>query len=54
MSVVDTEQLLLIGGEWVPASGGGTAEKTHPYTGEPVGRAAAVVVVVVPPQQRFD
>jgi vanillin dehydrogenase len=41
MSVVDTEQLLLIGGEWVPASEGGTAEKSHPYTGEPVGRAAA-------------
>jgi acyl-CoA reductase-like NAD-dependent aldehyde dehydrogenase len=30
MSVVDTEQLLLIGGEWVPASRGGTAEKSQP------------------------
>jgi acyl-CoA reductase-like NAD-dependent aldehyde dehydrogenase len=41
MSVVHTEQLRLIGGEWVPASEGGTSQKTHPYTGEAVGRAAA-------------
>jgi benzaldehyde dehydrogenase (NAD) len=35
------EQNLLIGGSWVPAQGGGTFEKTDPYTGDPVSLAAA-------------
>jgi vanillin dehydrogenase len=35
------EQQLLIGGSWVPAQGGGTYEKTDPYTGDPVTVAAA-------------
>jgi vanillin dehydrogenase len=42
MSTVDVEQQqLLIGGEWVPASGGGTFERTDPFTGEAVTVAAA-------------
>jgi acyl-CoA reductase-like NAD-dependent aldehyde dehydrogenase len=35
------QQQLLIRGEWVPASGGGTFERTDPYTGESVTVAAA-------------
>jgi vanillin dehydrogenase len=34
-------QELLIGGRWTGASGDRTFEKTFPYTGEPVGMAAA-------------
>ena len=42
MSTVDVEQQqLLIGGEWVPASGGGTFERIDPFTGEAVTTAAA-------------
>src|SRR4051794_14457568 len=42
MTTVDLEQQrLLIGGEWVEASGGGTFERTDPLTGEPVTLAAA-------------
>ena len=37
MTTVDLEQQrLLIGGEWVEASGGGTFERTDPFTGEAV------------------
>ena len=32
---------LLIGGRWIDADGGKTFEQTFPYTGDPVGRAAA-------------
>jgi benzaldehyde dehydrogenase (NAD) len=32
---------LLIGGRWIEADGGKTFEQTFPYTGDPVGRAAA-------------
>ena len=35
------QQELLIGGRWTGAAGGGTYEKTFPFTGEPVGMAAA-------------
>jgi benzaldehyde dehydrogenase (NAD) len=35
------QQDLLIGGRWTGAAGGGTFEKTFPFTGEPVGMAAA-------------
>jgi benzaldehyde dehydrogenase (NAD) len=35
------QQELLIGGRWTGAAGGGTFEKTFPFTGEPVGVAAA-------------
>jgi acyl-CoA reductase-like NAD-dependent aldehyde dehydrogenase len=35
------QQELLIGGRWTGAAGGGTYEKTFPFTGEPVGVAAA-------------
>ena len=35
------QQELLIGGRWTGAAGGGTFEKTFPFTGEPVGMAAA-------------
>jgi acyl-CoA reductase-like NAD-dependent aldehyde dehydrogenase len=35
------QQELLIGGRWIGAAGGGTFEKTFPFTGEPVGMAAA-------------
>ena len=35
------QQELLIGGRWTGARAGGSYEKTFPYTGEPVGRAAA-------------
>ncbi|HWT91850.1 MAG TPA: aldehyde dehydrogenase [Solirubrobacteraceae bacterium] len=38
------EQQLLIGGEWVDASGGRTFEHADPYTGEVVTRAAAATV----------
>ena len=42
MSTVSTEQQpLLIGGEWVPATGGRTFEKADPFTGAPVTQAAA-------------
>src|SRR5919109_2435964 len=42
MSTVGIEpQQLLIGGEWTPASGGGTFERIDPFTGEPVTVAAA-------------
>jgi acyl-CoA reductase-like NAD-dependent aldehyde dehydrogenase len=41
MSVVETEQLLLIGGEWVPAGAGETTDKVDPYTGDRVGTAAS-------------
>jgi acyl-CoA reductase-like NAD-dependent aldehyde dehydrogenase len=42
MTTVDLEQQrLLIGGEWVEASGGGTFERCDPLTGDPVTRAAA-------------
>jgi acyl-CoA reductase-like NAD-dependent aldehyde dehydrogenase len=42
MTTVDLEQQpLLIGGDWTPASGGGTFERTDPYTGRPVTVAAA-------------
>ena len=42
MTTVDLEQQrLLIGGEWVEASGGGTFERTDPFTGEAVTVAAA-------------
>src|SRR5256885_1911226 len=42
MTTVDLEQQrLLIGGEWVEASGGGTFERADPLTGEPVTLAAA-------------
>ncbi|MDQ4025900.1 MAG: aldehyde dehydrogenase [Actinomycetota bacterium] len=42
MTTVDLEQqLLLIGGEWTPASGGGTFERTDPFTGDAVTVAAA-------------
>jgi acyl-CoA reductase-like NAD-dependent aldehyde dehydrogenase len=35
------EQQLLIGGSWRGSSSGATYEKANPYTGAPVGRAAA-------------
>jgi vanillin dehydrogenase len=35
------QQELLIGGRWTGAADGGTFEKTFPFTGEPVGMAAA-------------
>ncbi len=35
------EQKLLIGGSWTGASSGATYEQPFPFTGEPVGRAAA-------------
>src|SRR3954451_20756152 len=35
------DQRLLIGGEWVGAGSERTFERTHPYTGEPAGSAAA-------------
>jgi vanillin dehydrogenase len=35
------QQELLIGGRWTGAAGGGNYEKTFPFTGEPVGMAAA-------------
>ena len=35
------QQRLLIGGEWVEASGGGTFERSDPLTGDTVTRAAA-------------
>ena len=39
MTTVDLEQQrLLIGGEWVEASGGGTFERNDPLTGETVTR----------------
>ena len=42
MSTVQVEeQQLLIGGLWVDAEGGATFEKSDPYTGDPVTRAAA-------------
>ena len=42
MTTVDLEQQrLLIGGEWVEASGGGTFERSDPFTGDTVTRAAA-------------
>ena len=42
MTTVDLEQQrLLIGGEWVEASGGGTFERTDPFTGDAVTVAAA-------------
>src|SRR3954464_7520507 len=42
MAATDVEhQELLIGGEWTGASGGGTFERTHPFTGEAVTVAAA-------------
>jgi len=42
MSAVGIEQqLLLIAGEWTPASGGATFERIDPYTGEVVTLAAA-------------
>src|SRR4051794_9820330 len=42
MTTVDLEQQrLLIGGEWVEASGGGTFERHDPLTGDTVTRAAA-------------
>jgi vanillin dehydrogenase len=42
MTTVDlAEKRLLIGGDWVDAAGGGSFEKTDPYTSEPVVRAAA-------------
>jgi acyl-CoA reductase-like NAD-dependent aldehyde dehydrogenase len=42
MTTVDLEQQrLLIGGEWVEASGGGTFERSDPLTGEAVTLAAA-------------
>src|SRR5215212_918987 len=42
MTTVDLEQQrLLIGGEWVEASGGATFERTDPFTGDAVTVAAA-------------
>jgi len=42
MTTVDLEQQrLLIGGEWTQAEGGGTFERTDPFTGDPVTVAAA-------------
>ena len=42
MTTVDLErQRLLIGGEWTEATGGGTFERTDPFTGEAVTVAAA-------------
>src|ERR671922_816739 len=42
MATVDLEQQrLLIGGEWAPAAGGATFERTDPFTGRPVTSAAA-------------
>jgi vanillin dehydrogenase len=42
MATTSTErQSLLIGGEWADATGGGTFERTDPYTGEPATIAAA-------------
>jgi len=42
MTTVDLEQQrLLIGGEWTEASGGGTFERTDPFTGDAVTVAAA-------------
>jgi acyl-CoA reductase-like NAD-dependent aldehyde dehydrogenase len=42
MSTVSIEQqLLLIGGDWIPASEGRTYEKDDPFTGEAVTEAAA-------------
>jgi vanillin dehydrogenase len=42
MTTVDLEQQrLLIGGEWVEATGGGTFERADPLTGNAVTRAAA-------------
>jgi acyl-CoA reductase-like NAD-dependent aldehyde dehydrogenase len=42
MTTVDLEQQrLLIGGEWVEASGGDTFERSDPLTGDTVTRAAA-------------
>ncbi len=42
MTTVELEQQrLLIGGEWVEASGGGTFERADPLTGDTVTRAAA-------------
>jgi benzaldehyde dehydrogenase (NAD) len=42
MTTVDLEQQqLLIGGEWMPASGGGTFERIDPFTGDAVTVAAA-------------
>jgi benzaldehyde dehydrogenase (NAD) len=42
MSTTELEQQqLMIGGEWVAASGGGTFERLDPFTGEAVTRAAA-------------
>ena len=42
MTTVDLEQQrLLIGGEWVEASGGGTFERSDPFTGDAVTVAAA-------------
>jgi acyl-CoA reductase-like NAD-dependent aldehyde dehydrogenase len=35
------QQRLLIGGQWVEASGGGTFERSDPLTGDTVTRAAA-------------
>ena len=44
MTTVDLEQQrLLIGGEWVEASGGGTFERTDPFTGDAVTLAAAAI-----------
>src|SRR5690242_3858154 len=42
MATTSTErQPLLIGGEWTDASGGGTFERTDPFTGNPATVAAA-------------
>jgi acyl-CoA reductase-like NAD-dependent aldehyde dehydrogenase len=42
MTTVDLEQQrLLIGGEWVEASGGATFERSDPFTGDAVTVAAA-------------
>jgi len=42
MTTVDLEQQrLLIGGEWVEASGGATFERSDPFTGDAVTLAAA-------------
>src|SRR3954453_12749435 len=42
MSTVEiAQQPLLIGGEWIPAQGGGTFERVDPFTGRAVTEAAA-------------
>jgi vanillin dehydrogenase len=41
MTTVSLEQQLLIGGEWIPASGGATFERLDPFTGAAVTVAAA-------------